>query len=112
MSFLKRLKDRRSRGGANSVTVPQVPVSPPKEEDVEEMRVGPLADFVMGSGKDCVVDLGLAQGGWSQAKQKSRLSKTTRVRAIERERRLEQSRTGWIVLFITVKKRKYMILRV
>ena len=47
----------------------------------DDSRKGPLADFVAGNErKEGSVDLGQANGSWSQGRQRSRLSKTIRVR--------------------------------
>ena len=76
MSFLKRLKDRRNRGQA----APPAPSPAPLQQE-QEARLGPLADFVPGTKGQHLqgVDLGLAQGSWATYRQRSRLSKTTRV---------------------------------
>ena len=82
MSFLRRLKERRVKASQNVTPTPALPESEvPAWAD--EGRKGPLADFVAQSQNEKTegsVDLGQANGSWSQGKQRSRLSKTIRVR--------------------------------
>ena len=81
MSFLRRLKERRVKASQNVTPSPALPESEPAWAD--EGRKGPLADFVAQSQNERTegsVDLGQANGSWSQGKQRSRLSKTIRVR--------------------------------
>ena len=81
MSFLRRLKERRGKGSQNGTPAPALP----EAEQVwgDDGRKGPLADFVAASErKEGAVDLGQANGSWSQGRQRSRLSKTIRVRTI------------------------------
>ena len=78
MSFLRRLKERRGKGSQNAPSLPEA-------ERVwgDDSRKGPLADFVAGNErKEGSVDLGQANGSWSQGRQRSRLSKTIRVRIL------------------------------
>jgi len=77
MSFLRRLKERRGKGSQNGTPAPSLP----EAERVwgDDSRKGPLADFVAGNErKEGSVDLGQANGSWSQGRQRSRLSKTIR----------------------------------
>jgi len=77
MSFLRRLKERRGKGSQNGTPAPALPES----EQVwgDDGRKGPLADFVAAKERnEGAVDLGQANGSWSQGRQRSRLSKTTR----------------------------------
>jgi len=77
MSFLRRLKERRGKGGQNETPAPALP----EAEQVwgDDGRKGPLADFVAANErKEGAVDLGQANGSWSQGRQRSRLSKTIR----------------------------------
>ena len=79
MSFLRRLKERRGKGSQNGTPAPALPES----EQVwgDDSRKGPLADFVAANDRnEGAVDLGQANGSWSQGRQRSRLSKTIRVR--------------------------------
>ena len=79
MSFLRRLKERRGKGSQNGTPAPSLP----EAERVwgDDSRKGPLADFVAGNErKEGSVDLGQANGSWSQGRQRSRLSKTIRGR--------------------------------
>lgn len=77
MSFLRRLKERRGKGSQNGTPAPALP----EAEEVwgDEGRKGPLADFVATNERnEGAVDLGQANGSWSQSRQRSRLSKTIR----------------------------------
>jgi len=77
MSFLRRLKERRGKGSQNGTPTPALP----EAEQVwgDDGRKGPLADFVAENERnEGAVDLGQANGSWSQGRQRSRLSKTIR----------------------------------
>ena len=77
MSFLRRLKERRGKGSQNGTPTPALP----EAEQVwgDDGRKGPLADFVAAKERnEGSVDLGQANGSWSQGRQRSRLSKTIR----------------------------------
>ena len=72
MSFLRRLKERRGKGSQNGTPTPATP----EAEQVwgDDGRKGPLADFVAAKERnEGSVDLGQANGSWSQGRQRSRL---------------------------------------